>query len=117
MAILQVNSTQVASLQQSGVDKNDFLAGGFSRPDRRSETDLWSLRIKWGHSCGRFYFAAFASLRLGENRRLNKEAHLSQRRKGAKAKSFISQKPLDSCDGQAKVCPTPKEKPIEESNG
>jgi hypothetical protein len=50
MAILQVNSTQVASLQQSGVDKNDFLAGGFSRPDRRSETDLWSLRIKWGHS-------------------------------------------------------------------
>jgi hypothetical protein len=34
MAILRVNSTQVASLQQSGVDKNDFLAGGVSRPYR-----------------------------------------------------------------------------------
>jgi len=30
-----------------------------------------------------FSFVAFASLRLGENRSLNKEAHLSQRRKGA----------------------------------
>jgi len=30
-----------------------------------------------------FSFAAFASLRLGENRSLNKEAHLSQRREGA----------------------------------
>jgi hypothetical protein len=30
-----------------------------------------------------FSLAAFASLRLGENRRLNKEAHLWQRRKGA----------------------------------
>jgi hypothetical protein len=29
-------------------------------------------------------FATFASLRLGENRRLNEEAHFSQRRKGAK---------------------------------
>jgi hypothetical protein len=35
MAILQVNLTQVASLQQSAVDKNDFLAGGFSRPCHR----------------------------------------------------------------------------------
>src|SRR5262245_8852645 len=30
-------------------------------------------------------FASFASLRLSENRRLNEEANLSQRRKGAKA--------------------------------
>jgi hypothetical protein len=30
-------------------------------------------------------FATFASLRLCENRRLKKEAHFSQRRKGAKA--------------------------------
>jgi hypothetical protein len=35
------------------------------------------------HSCARFSIAAFASLRLCENRRLNKEAHLSPRRKGA----------------------------------
>src|SRR5215831_7041486 len=37
--------------------------------------------------------AAFASLRLGENRRLNKEANCSQRRKGAKATPSISQRP------------------------
>jgi len=30
-------------------------------------------------------FASFAPLRLGENRHLNEEANLSQRRKGAKA--------------------------------
>jgi hypothetical protein len=51
------------------------------------------LRIKWRHGKWRFSFAAFASLRLGENRRLNKEAHLSQRRKDAKGPPFISQKP------------------------
>src|SRR4030095_680348 len=34
-------------------------------------------------SSGRFSLAAFASLRLGENRRLNEKAHFSQRRKGA----------------------------------
>jgi hypothetical protein len=39
-------------------------------------------------SNGRFSFAAFASLRLGENRRLNKKAYFSQRRKGAKAPLF-----------------------------
>jgi len=50
----------------------------------RSETDLWSLRIKWRHSSGRFSLAAFVSLRLGENRRLNKEVHFSRRREGAK---------------------------------
>jgi len=41
------------------------------------------LGIKWRHSNERFSLAAFASLRLGENRRLNKEEHFSQRRKGA----------------------------------
>jgi hypothetical protein len=40
-----------------------------------------------------FSLAAFASLRLGENRRPNEEAHFSQRRKGAKAPPFISQRP------------------------
>ena len=34
--------------------------------------------------------ATFASLRLGENRRLNKEAHCSQRRKGAGRKGACS---------------------------
>ena len=36
----------------------------------------------WRHSSG-LPFAAFASLRLSENRRLNEKAHFSQRRKGA----------------------------------
>jgi len=39
--------------------------------------------IKWRHSSG-LSFAAFASLRLSENRRLNEKAHFSPRRKGAK---------------------------------
>jgi hypothetical protein len=66
-------------------------------PPRRRLTlagRLWFLRIKWRHSSGRFSLAAFAPLRLGENRRLNKKAHFSQRRKGAKAPPFISQRPL-----------------------
>jgi hypothetical protein len=36
--------------------------------------------------------ASFASLRLRENRRLNEEANLSQRRKGAKAPPFKYQR-------------------------
>jgi hypothetical protein len=50
------------------------------------------LRIKWRHSSGRFSLAAFAPWRLGENRRLNKEAHFSPRRKSAKAVEFFSHK-------------------------
>src|SRR5262245_29560420 len=57
-------------------------------------TDLWSLRSKLRHSSGRFSVAAFASWRLGENRRLNKEAKFAQGREGAKAPPFISQRPL-----------------------
>jgi hypothetical protein len=44
--------------------------------------DLGPLRIKWRHSSG-LPFAAFASLRLGEDRRLNKKAQFLPRRKGA----------------------------------
>jgi len=55
---------------------------------RRSGTDLWSLRIKRRHSKN-LSFAAFASLRLCESRRLNEEAHLSPRRKGAKWSHLI----------------------------
>jgi hypothetical protein len=39
----------------------------------------------WSHSSG-LPFAAFASLRLGENRRLNEKADFSQRRKDAKGR-------------------------------
>jgi hypothetical protein len=42
---------------------------------------------------GRFSSAAFASLRLGENRRLNKEAHFPRRGKDAKPAPFNSQRP------------------------
>jgi hypothetical protein len=48
------------------------------------------LRIKWRHSGGRFSLAAYAYLRLGEIRRLNKKAHLSRRREGAKTPKFFS---------------------------
>ena len=76
--------------------KNDF-SGLPDHPQTagqcRSWTDLWFLRIKWRHSSGRFSLAAFASLRLGENRRLNKEAHFSRRRKDAKVAPFNSQRP------------------------
>ena len=46
---------------------------------------LWRLKLRpqVRMANDRFSLAAFASLRLCENSRLNKEAHLSQRRKGA----------------------------------
>src|SRR5215813_5464484 len=77
--------------------KNDF-SGLPDRPQTtgqcRNGTYLWFLRIKWRHSSGRFSLVAFASLRLSENRRLNKEAHFSRRRKDAKVAPFNSQRPL-----------------------
>jgi len=42
-------------------------------------------------SSGRLSLAAFASLRLGENRRLNKEAHRSQRRRGGRITLLMNQ--------------------------
>jgi hypothetical protein len=66
------------------------------------------LRIKRRHSSGRFSLAAFASLRLGENRRLNKEDLCSQRRKGAAIyfSKTISLSLAWIVAGQTKVCPT-----------
>jgi hypothetical protein len=65
------------------------LRGGVKTPTLRAFDGLRKLN---GPIAGAPSLASFAPLRLCENRRPNEEANLAQRRKAAKAGSFISQR-------------------------
>ena len=76
-----------------------FVSGALNLARR-----LWFLRTNWRHSSERFSLAAFAALRLCENRRPNKEAHFSQSRKAAKAQRRKGADAADNREGFIPQC-------------